>query len=37
VPTLSDGIVILPDTVLGFTRGMLVRDPDGHVVQLVDR
>jgi len=21
---------------LGFTRGVLVRDPDGHVLQLID-
>jgi catechol 2,3-dioxygenase-like lactoylglutathione lyase family enzyme len=34
---LSDGVVTLPDTALGFARGLLVRDPDGHVVQLVDR
>jgi hypothetical protein len=28
--------VELPDTSLGFTRGLLVRDPDGHAVQLVE-
>ena len=28
--------VELPDTALGFTRGVLVRDPDGHAVQLVE-
>jgi catechol 2,3-dioxygenase-like lactoylglutathione lyase family enzyme len=28
--------VDLPDTSLGFTRGLLVRDPDGHAVQLVE-
>jgi catechol 2,3-dioxygenase-like lactoylglutathione lyase family enzyme len=32
----SPGPVELPDTVLGFRRGFLVRDPDGHVVQLVE-
>jgi catechol 2,3-dioxygenase-like lactoylglutathione lyase family enzyme len=26
----------LPDTALGFQRGVLVRDPDGHAVQLVE-
>ena len=31
---LSPGPVELPDTVLGFKEGILVRDPDGHVVQL---
>lgn len=33
---VSEGVVTLPDSALGFSRGMLVRDPDGHVVQLVD-
>ena len=28
--------VELPDTALGFQRGILVRDPDGHAVQLVE-
>jgi len=32
---VSPGPVELPDTTLGFRRGLLVRDPDGHVVQLV--
>jgi len=32
----SPGPVELPDTVLGFRRGFLVRDPDGHAVQLVE-
>ncbi len=29
--------VALPDTALGFSEGLLVRDPDGHVVQLGQR
>jgi catechol 2,3-dioxygenase-like lactoylglutathione lyase family enzyme len=33
---VSPGPVTLPDTALGFRRGLLVRDPDGHVVQLVE-
>jgi catechol 2,3-dioxygenase-like lactoylglutathione lyase family enzyme len=33
---LSPGPVELPDSTLGFKRGVLVRDPDGHVVQLVE-
>jgi catechol 2,3-dioxygenase-like lactoylglutathione lyase family enzyme len=33
---LSPGPVELPDTALGFKRGVLVRDPDGHVVQLAE-
>ena len=32
----SPAPVELPDTTLGFTRGILVRDPDGHAVQLVE-
>ena len=35
--TLSDRLVSLPDSMLGFVRAILARDPDGHVVQLVDR
>ena len=33
---LSPGAVSLPDTTLGFERGVRVRDPDGHVIQLVE-
>ena len=33
---LSSQPVELPDTTLGFKRGVLVRDPDGHVIQLVE-
>ena len=33
---VSPGPVELPDTALGFSRGILVRDPDGHAVQLVE-
>ena len=33
---LSAAPVELPDTALGFSRGILVRDPDGHAVQLVE-
>lgn len=32
---VSTGVVTLPDTSLGFIKGVLVRDPDGHVLQLV--
>jgi catechol 2,3-dioxygenase-like lactoylglutathione lyase family enzyme len=34
---ISPGPVTLPDTSLGFRRGLRVRDPDGHVLQLVER
>ncbi len=33
---LSPNPVELPDTTLGYKAGVLVRDPDGHVVQLVE-
>ncbi|HET7854654.1 MAG TPA: glyoxalase, partial [Candidatus Methylomirabilis sp.] len=34
---VSPGAVTIPEGGLGFTKGLLVRDPDGHVVQLTDR
>jgi len=33
---VSPGAVALPDASLGFARGMLVRDPDGHAMLLVE-
>jgi catechol 2,3-dioxygenase-like lactoylglutathione lyase family enzyme len=32
---ISAGVVTLPDKRLGFTKGMVVRDPDGHAMQIV--
>lgn len=32
---VSPGVVRLSQPALGFSRGLLVRDPDGHVLQLV--
>ena len=32
---VSSRVVTIQDRALGFTKGLLVRDPDGHVVQLV--
>ena len=32
---VSPGVVAVDDRALGFDRGFLVRDPDGHVVQVV--
>lgn len=32
---LSSSVVTLPDAALGFTKGVLIRDPDGHVLQVV--
>src|SRR5262249_21808875 len=37
VAVVSRGPATLPPGNQGFTRGVLVRDPDGHVVELVDR
>ena len=34
---ISSEAVGLPDTALGFERAVRVRDPDGHVIQLVER
>jgi len=34
---VSPGIVDLPPLSLGFSRGTLVRDPDGHAVMLAER
>jgi hypothetical protein len=33
---VSRGEVTLPDLALGFSRGALLRDPDGHAVELVE-
>ena len=32
---VSSAVVTLPDKTLGFTKGFQVRDPDGHVIQIV--
>jgi catechol 2,3-dioxygenase-like lactoylglutathione lyase family enzyme len=32
---LSPGVVSMPGAALGFAKGFLVRDPDGHVMQIV--
>ena len=34
---LSSGVVTLPDRALGFTKGLLVRGPDGHAMRLVEK
>jgi len=33
---VSSGVVRLPDASLGFERSFLVRDPDGHVLQMIE-
>jgi catechol 2,3-dioxygenase-like lactoylglutathione lyase family enzyme len=37
VRLISSGVISLPDASLGFHKGLLLRDPDGHAVELVDR
>ncbi|HEX9155348.1 MAG TPA: hypothetical protein VF819_07275, partial [Nitrospira sp.] len=32
---VSSGVASMPDRSLGFKKGFLVRDPDGHVMQVV--
>ena len=32
---VSSSVVALPDKTLGFTKGVLVRDPDGHALQII--
>lgn len=34
---VSSGVVTLPDKALGFGKGFLVRDPDGHVMKVVSQ
>ncbi len=36
VTSISPGAVRLPDRQLGFSRGYLVRDPDGHAMEVVE-
>lgn len=36
VPFISSGLVELPDAELGFRKGFLVRDPNGHAVRIVE-
>lgn len=36
VPFVSPAIATLPNPELGFRRGFLVRDPDGHALQIVE-
>ena len=34
---VSPGAVTLADSQLGFSKGLLVRDPDGHVMQIIQK
>jgi catechol 2,3-dioxygenase-like lactoylglutathione lyase family enzyme len=37
VVLVSSGVVSLSDGKLGFRKGLMVRDPDGHVMQLIEK
>jgi catechol 2,3-dioxygenase-like lactoylglutathione lyase family enzyme len=37
MPIVSSGVVTLPERSLGFSKGIQVRDPDGHVMQLISQ
>jgi catechol 2,3-dioxygenase-like lactoylglutathione lyase family enzyme len=37
VQLVSPGPVVLPESKLGFTNGMLTRDPDGHAMMLIEK
>jgi len=34
---MSPRVVALPDAPRGFRKGFLVRDPDGHAMQVTER
>jgi catechol 2,3-dioxygenase-like lactoylglutathione lyase family enzyme len=34
---VSPGVIPLPEGALGFTKGLLVRDPDGHALRLIEK
>jgi len=34
---VSPGVVTIPDRALGFNKGLLARDPDGHALQLIEK
>jgi len=36
-PFVSPGVVTLKDDSLGFRKGLLIRDPDGHPVQVIEK
>lgn len=34
---VSPGVIAVPEKILGFSKSLLVRDPDGHVMQLIEK
>ncbi|NET10986.1 MAG: VOC family protein, partial [Symploca sp. SIO2B6] len=37
VPFISPGSISTPTQALGFSKGFLVRDPDGHAIRIIER
>jgi hypothetical protein len=37
LPWISPEVIAIPENQLGFAKGVLVRDPDGHTMQLVQK
>jgi hypothetical protein len=37
VALVSPGVVAMAEGQLGFTAGLLMRDPDGHAMQVIER
>jgi catechol 2,3-dioxygenase-like lactoylglutathione lyase family enzyme len=37
LPWISPELIAIPENQLGFAKGVLVRDPDGHTMQLVQK
>jgi catechol 2,3-dioxygenase-like lactoylglutathione lyase family enzyme len=35
--SISTSIIPIPEQVLGFRQGVIIRDPDGHAVQLIEK
>ncbi len=35
--SVSPGVISVTEAALGFTKGLLVRDPDGQVMQVIQR
>ncbi|MEP0983550.1 hypothetical protein [Leptolyngbya sp. FACHB-17] len=34
---VSSGVILMPDHQLGFRKDFLVRDPDGHLMRIVEK
>jgi hypothetical protein len=34
---ISPDVIVIPGQTLGFKKGLLVRDPDGHTMRLIEK